>query len=192
MKRFLFYLIGIFLCVTNICSQELSSKEEEDLIQRVVECYNDFISYLPEITTKAVRPMEERRLAQKYIAKVLNLFIGEGYDYQYLDEQGELKMHKAVSVYVISKDSVQNPPRLLRVFLPRLMATNHLKYELSSLDTAELSIKKTLDMPDNALFSVVNKNDKPVAYIFNMIVETPEGNDVLYYPKLTDITLIEK
>lgn len=189
MKRIVFCLLGTILCVTNVCSQELSHEEKETMKQRVVECYNDFLSYLPEIAAKTGQ--EERRIAAMYIEKALSLFVGNGYEYQCYDMLGDSINASAVRVSFISKDGVPSPPRSLRVYLNRLTALKYVRFKLA-LDTAKLKITRTPYMPKNALYSVIAKNEKPIAYIFSTTVETSEGYDVLYFPKLTDITLIEE
>lgn len=193
MKRTISFFICTFLSITTICSQELPSDVVESIKQRYVECYNDFISYLPEIAAKSSRSMEERKLAQKYIEKALNLFVGSGEVYHYYDEQGELRMHKAVSANIITADNAQfsKPSMFVRVFLHRLMAMRY-QYKILPINKEELVVTTTRNMPENALYSIVDKNKTVIAYVFRKFVETPDGDDSFYFVKLSDITLIQR
>lgn len=123
----LFCLIGI-----NVQAQmELTSDEQAEIEQRVLEKIDDFISYLPEIAAKNNKSADERQLALKYINLALNLFIGEGEDYEYEDQAGNKRMHEAVKMQTTSRGRA-NTPQPMKRYLNRLMALPYQKVEVES------------------------------------------------------------
>ena len=85
MKRI---ILAFILCSLTfmVQAQEITESEKATLEQRVKEQIDDFISYLPEIAGKSGKPYQERVLAQKYIKSALELFIGKGEQYSYIDQ----------------------------------------------------------------------------------------------------------
>lgn len=199
--------LAILLCLGTLCTQAqtITDKEREDIEQRIIEKINDFISYLPEIAAKSSRPMEERKLAQKYIEKALDLFIGKGYDYMYIDQAGNKRHHDAVKMQTTS-GGIPNPPRYMRSYLPRLMA---LKYQKVEIDTCSaVRIDKHIHDAGNGQYTATASfiqsfrgwrdgrmfiNDKDIkqvtVYIERKVVETPEGEDVFWIIRLGDIRI---
>ena len=100
---------------------ELSDDERATIEQRVLEKIDDFISYLPEIAAKKNKSNDEQQLALKYIEKALDLFIGEGNDYEYEDQAGNKRMHEAVKMQTTSRGRA-NTPQPMKRYLNRLMA----------------------------------------------------------------------
>ncbi len=206
MKTRILY-VTILLCFGTLCiqAQSITDKEREVIEQRIIEKINDFISYLPEIAAKSSRPMEERKLAQKYIEKALDLFIGKGYDYMYIDQAGNERNHDAVKMQTTSR-GIPNPPRYMRSYLPRLMA---LKYQKVEIDTCSaVRIDKHIHDVGNGQYTATASfiqsfrgwrdgrmviNDKDIkqvtVYIEKKVVETPEGEDVFWIIRLGDIRI---
>ena len=114
-------------------AERLSDEDRATLEQHALEKINDFISYLPEIAAKSNKSYEEKQLAQKYIAKTLELFIGEGNDYEYIDAAGNRRMHPAVTMQTTSR-GFANPPQPMKRYLQRLMA---LPYQTVEVDTCQ-------------------------------------------------------
>lgn len=191
MKKEFLLCLCLFLCATNICAQDFSTEEIEVIKQRVIEKYYDFISYLPEIAGKSGRPVDEKKLAQKYIDVALDLFINKGESYQYRDEWGELRTHEGarVKIYTKSDDNIGLPshPVSPRKFLQRLMFLEY--YKMFPPLIGKISIKKRPNMPENALYSIVDENGTVIAFI---VGHQLTGDDNNYIIKLFDINLIQK
>ena len=203
--RILYLTILLCFGTLSVQAQSITDKEREDIEQRIIEKINDFISYLPEIAAKSSRPMEERKLAQKYIEKALDLFIGKGYDYMCIDQAGNERNHDAVKMQTTSR-GIPNPPRYMRSYLPRLMA---LKYQKVEIDTCSaVRIDKHIHDAGNGQYTATASfiqsfrgwrdgrmviNDKDIkqvtVYIERKVVETPEGEDVFWIIRLGDIRI---
>lgn len=112
-------------------SEELSDADRETIEQRVIEKINDFLSYLPEIAAKTNKSSEERTLAKKYIGLTLELFIGEGEKYEYIDNYGNRLWHDPVKMQTTSRGRA-NKPNLMKNYLNALMA---LPYQTVEIDT---------------------------------------------------------
>lgn len=112
-------------------SEELSDADRETIEQRVIEKINDFLSYLPEIAAKTNKSSEERTLAKKYIGLTLELFIGEGEKYEYIDNYGNRLWHDPVKMQTTSRGRA-NKPKLMKNYLNALMA---LPYQTVEIDT---------------------------------------------------------
>lgn len=206
MKTGILYLATFLcFCTLHVQAQSITDKEREEIEQRIIEKINDFISYLPEIAAKSNRPMEERKLAQKYIEKTLDLFIGKGYDYMYIDQAGNKRNHDAVKMQTTS-GGIPNPPRYMRSYLPRLMA---LKYQKVEIDTCSaVRIDKHIHDAGNGQYTATASfiqsfrgwrdgriviNDKDIkqvtVYIERHSVPIPEGEDIFWVIRLGDIRI---
>lgn len=197
----------ILLCIGALCAQaqNLTDEEREVIEQRIKEKIDDFISYLPEIAAKSDRPMEEREYAQKYIGKALDLFMGKGYDYKYIDQDKNERMHDAVKMQTTSR-GIPNPPHYMRSYLPRLMA---LKYQEVEIDTCSaVRIDKHIHHVGNGKYTatasfvqafrgwregrmVINDKDmkQVTVYIERRVVKGPDGEDVFWIIRLGDIRI---
>ena len=136
----LFLIVALFLFGLSSYAQngngfqaqsELTDDERATIEQRVLEKIDDFISYLPEIAAKKNKSADEQQLAQKYISKALELFIGEGEDYEYEDQAGNKRMHEAVKMQTTSRGRA-NAPQPMKRYLNRLMALPYQKVEVES------------------------------------------------------------
>ena len=112
MKRI---ILAFILCSLTfmVQAQEITESEKATLEQRVKEQIDDFISYLPEIAGKSGKPYQEKVLAQKYIKSALELFIGKGEQYPYIDQNGNKRLHEAVKMQTTSR-GVPNRPKLMK------------------------------------------------------------------------------
>lgn len=110
---------------------ELSADEMTTIEQRVLEKIDDFISYLPEIAAKKNKSEAERRLAQKYISKALELFIGNGEQYWYEDAAGNSRIHEPVKMQTTSRGRA-NIAKPMKTYLTRLMALPYEKVVVES------------------------------------------------------------
>lgn len=127
-------LLSLALCLLGMNMQAqtvLSDEERIEIEQRVLEKIDDFISYLPEIAAKKNKSYDEQQLALKYIEKALELFIGGGEDYEYMDQAGNQRMHEAVKMQTTSRGRA-NKPQPMKRYLNRLMALPYEKVEIES------------------------------------------------------------
>lgn len=127
-------ILFILLCMLNLnifAQTELSEGEMMTIEQRVLEKIDDFISYLPEIAAKKNKSQEEQQLALKYISKALDLFIGEGNEYKYVDAAGNIRLHAPVTMQTTSRGRT-NPSQTMKRYLSRLMALPYQNVEVES------------------------------------------------------------
>ena len=130
---------------------ELTDDERATIEQRVLEKIDDFISYLPEIAAKKNKSADEQQLAQKYISKALELFIGEGEDYESEDQTGNKRMHEAVKIQTISRGRA-NSPQPMKRYLNRLM---RLPYQRIRVDSAEVYVPEEAVLLEDLRYSCV-------------------------------------
>lgn len=136
-------------------AQELTAEERETCEQRAIEKICDFISYLPEIAKKKNKSVDEHQLAQKYISKALELFVGEGEEYEYEDQAGNKRMHESVKIQTTCRGRTKSPLPV-KGYLNSLM---HLPYQKVIVDSAELYIpEKTIHFENGlhiGLFNII-------------------------------------
>lgn len=209
MRHFYIIMTVLFsLNDINIQAQEISSFDREIIEQRILEKVNDFFAYIPEIAGKSVRPLEERKLAQKYIDKALDLFIGEGHNYKFIDQTGRERTHEAVKVTISSNGRVKN--MFLRTYLKRLLSGKsksrvvfekctamRIDEEPVIVDSVKyLAIASVVLIQNDSVSNQLTINDKDASkikvYVQRKVVLTPEGEDVFWIAKLGDITIKEK
>lgn len=206
MKTKYFFII-LLLCIgtRGTQAQNLTDQEREVIEQRIVEKINDFISYLPEIAAKANRPKEEKELAKKYIGKALDLFIGKGYDYMYIDQNNIERMHDAVKMQTTSR-GIPNEPKPMRKYLNRLMALDYQKVEIDTCSAVRID-KHIHERPNGQYIATASFiqafrgwrdgklviNDKDIkqvtVYVERVVIDSPEGKDVFWIIRLGDIRI---
>lgn len=130
-KELIFVLLLSIFGINTQAQTILSEEDRIEIEQRVIEKIDDFISYLPEIAAKKNKSYDEQQLALKYITKALELFIGGGDDYEYMDQAGNLRMHEAVKMQTTSRGRA-NKPQPMKRYLNRLMALPYEKVEVES------------------------------------------------------------
>lgn len=130
------FIMGMFSLGAH--AQSLTEDERETIEQRVIEKINDFLSYLPEIAAKSNKSYEEKQLAQRYIKKTLDLFIGEGNDYEYQDQAGNWRWHEAVKMQTTSR-GYANRPQPMKRYLNRLMALPYQKVEVDTCQAVRIN-----------------------------------------------------
>lgn len=132
MNRKVIFTIIMCMFYLNVFAQnELSDDERVTIEQRVLEKIDDFISYLPEIAAKNNKSEDEKQLAQKYISKAFDLFIGEGKEYEYEDANGNKRTHAPVTMQTTSRGRA-NAPQPMKRYLNRLMALPYQNVEVES------------------------------------------------------------
>lgn len=162
----------LFLSIFGINTQAQTILSEEDRIQieqRVIEKIDDFISYLPEIAAKKNKSNDEQQLALKYITKALELFIGGGDDYEYMDQAGNLRIHEAVKMQTTSRGRA-NKPQPMKRYLNRLMALPYEKVEVESCKAIRI---------DKHLHYIGNNRWSGSAVFMQVFRATQDGNYVV-------------
>ena len=162
----------LFLSIFGINTQAQTILSEEDRIQieqRVIEKIDDFISYLPEIAAKKNKSNDEQQLALKYITKALELFIGGGDDYEYMDQAGNLRIHEAVKMQTTSRGRA-NKPQSMKRYLNRLMALPYEKVEVESCKAIRI---------DKHLHYIGNNRWSGSAVFMQVFRATQDGNYVV-------------
>ena len=207
MKKILFlafFLIGNISVIAQN-NFDLSADERETIEQRVIEKINDFLSYLPEIAAKSNKTQAEKQLALKYIDKTLELFIGEGNDYQFQDQSGIWRWHDAVKMQTTVRGRLR-APQPMKKYLNKLMALPYQKVEIDTCKAVRINKKlyRTGDgrYTGSAVFIqafratrdgkivVDDKDAKQVTiYVERKVVETLAGKDIVWIIKLGDIRI---
>lgn len=185
---------------------ELSAGERATIEQRVIEKIDDFLSYLPDIAAKSNKSKEEKQLALKYIDETLELFIGEGNEYQYKDQAGNWRWHEAVKMQTTSRGRISRT-QPMKQYLRRLMA---LPYHTVEIDTcAAVRINKNLHPIGDGRYIgsayfiqafratrdrrlVVNDRDakQVTIYVESELVDGPTGPEIVWIIKLGDVRVI--
>lgn len=204
-KKVLFVVLLLCISFSNMYAQKLSDEDRETIEQRVIEKINDFISYLPEIAGKSDRPREEKLLAQKYINKTLELFIGKGDNYEYFDQAGNRRWHEGVKMQTTSR-GIPNRPQPMKRYLPRLMNLSYQKVEIDTCSAVRIDkhiyeagdgrytatatfIQSFKGWRDGKL--IINDKDakQVTVYVERTIIDTPEGRDVFWIIRLGDVRI---
>ena len=134
MKKFACLLFALALITIPSYAQTELTDEEIEVLENDIRM-KVYDSYLPEIAGKADKSREEKLLAREYIKLALKLFIGEGEDYTYEEEDKygikRKRIHEAVKMQTTS-NGIPNKPQPMKRYLNRLM---NLKYQRVEVDT---------------------------------------------------------
>lgn len=207
--RYLYIIVATTLFCLNaigVQAQEISSFDREIIEQRILEKVNDFISYIPEIAGKGTVAEEEKILGQKYIDKVLNLFLGGGKPFKYINENGITKRH-VVKITVSKGDKVKTLS--LKKYLTRLLnesiekvsfnrcAAIRIEEEPVIVDSIKyLAVASVVFVQNDSINDKLYINDKKSpkikAYVQRVVVMTPDGEDIFWIAKLGDISIKEE
>ena len=105
MKKNLFSLLGLFLCLSSISAQvdnnfdtNLTDEQKEEMKERIIQKLDDFQDEL-----RIIAAGETRNVKNEAKDRALDLFIGEGEPYPYIDNYGNRKMHKAAQMQTSSR-----------------------------------------------------------------------------------------
>lgn len=208
MKRVFLLFAMTISCMLNMSAQSLSQDEINTIEQRIEEKVNDFISYLPEIAAKSDKSDEEKKTAKEYIKIALKLFIGEGEDYQYVDNSGTTRRHDAVKMQTTSR-GVPNKPQPMKRYLNRLMALPYTKVEVDTVHAVRIDrhLFQTGENTFTATASFLQAfrsyrdgrliiNDKDVkqvtVYVTRVIIDVFGKSEVKWEIQLGDIKVTSK
>lgn len=191
------------LNVINIQGQMISAFDRGIIEQRILEKVNDFFSYLPEIAGKGNGSKEERALGNRYLDRTLNLFLGEGSTFGYLDENG----HKRKGVVKISISSGGQIKTLsLKKYLTKLLKSPYDRISFNKCTAIRIDEEPVVvdsiqylaiasvvliqsDSINNSLYINDDGAKKIKVYVQRKVVLTPDGEDVFWIAKLGDINI---
>lgn len=200
-------ILAFFLCslVSMVQAQEMTESEKATLEQRIREQIDDFISYLPEIAGKSSRPQKEKQLALKYINSALELFIGKGYAYPYIDQNGNNRTHEAVKMQTTSR-GIANRPKLMKRYLSGLINLPYQKVEVDKCSAVR--INKHLYKISEGRYAatavylqafrawrdgrlIINDKDakQVTVYVDKKVIDTPNGSKTYWEIQLGDIRI---
>lgn len=200
-------IIAFFLCsLTYIAqAQEMTANEKTTLEQRIREQIDDFISYLPEIAGKSGKPQDEKKLALKYINSALELFIGKGDQYSYIDQNGNKRLHEAVKMQTTSR-GVANRPKPMKRYLSGLINLPYQKVEVDKCSAVR--INKHLYKISEGKYAatavylqafrawrdgklIINDKDakQVTVYVDKKVIDTPNGSKTYWEIQLGDIRI---
>lgn len=204
MKRI---ILAFILCSLTfmVQAQEITESEKATLEQRVKEQIDDFISYLPEIAGKSGKPYKEKVLAQKYIKSALELFIGKGEQYPYIDQNGNKRLHEAVKMQTTSR-GVPNRPKLMKRYLPSLMNLPYQKVEVDKCSAVRINkhlykisegryaatavyLQAFRAWRDGRLIIDDKDAKQATVYVDKKVIETPNGSKTFWEIQLGDIRI---
>lgn len=203
------YIVATYLFCLNVIgvqAQGISSFDREIIEQRILERVNDFFSYIPEIAGKGAGTKDEIKLGKKYIVRALDLFLGEGNPFEYIDEKGMTK-HHVVRVNVSKGDKVKTLS--LKNYLMRLLvmpnekisfdkcAAFRIEEEPIVVDSVKyLAIASVVLVQNDSISDKLYINDKEAreikVYVQRKVVMTPDGEDIFWIAKLGDINIKEE
>lgn len=200
-------ILAFFLCsLTYIAqAQEMTESEKATLEQRIREQIDDFISYLPDIAAKSNKPYQEKLLAQKYIKAALELFIGKGDSYPYIDQNGNSRTHEAVKMQTTSR-GIANRPKLMKRYLSGLINLPYQKVEVDKCSA--VTINKHLYKISGGRYAatavylqafrawrdgrlIINDKDakQVTVYVDKKVIDTPNGSKTYWEIQLGDIRI---
>lgn len=200
-------ILAFFLCsLTYIAqAQEMTESEKATLEQRIREQIDDFISYLPDIAAKSNKPYQEKLLAQKYIKAALELFIGKGDSYPYIDQNGNSRTHEAVKMQTTSR-GIANRPKLMKRYLSGLINLPYQKVEVDKCSA--VTINKHLYKISEGRYAatavylqafrawrdgrlIINDKDakQVTVYVDKKVIDTPNGSKTYWEIQLGDIRI---
>ena len=171
-------------------SVELSEDERVALEQRAIGKIYDFLSYLPEIMAKSNKSVEEKKLAKRYIEHTLNLFIGGGKEYQFIDNLGVRRWHDKVIIQNISRGKARTPMPIDK-YLERLMTMPCHKVTVDSCNAIVINkIHKTTDDQywANADVMVISQDLRDGRYV---IKKSEHQINININPQIIDINVQE-
>lgn len=207
--KYLYIIIATSLfCLnaTSITAQTISSFDREIIEQRILEKVNDFFAYIPEIAGKGTGAKEEKQLGKKYIDRALDLFLGEGKTFKYIDENGVVKRHTVI-ISVNKSDNVKTLS--LKKYLTKLLTAPNEKISFDKctairieeepviVDSIKyLAVASVILVQNDSINGKLYINDKEAkrikAYVQRKVVMTPNGEDIFWIAKLGDISIKEE
>ncbi len=208
MRHLYIIVVTLLLCLnaTGIQAQKISSFDREIIEQRILEKVNDFFAYIPEITGKGTGAKEEKQLGQKYIERALDLFLGEGKPFKYIDEKGMTKRN-VVRITVSKGDMVKTLS--LKKYLTRLLTVSSEKISFDKCLAIRIEEEPVIvdsikylavasvvlvqkDSVNDKLYINDNGAKRIKAYIQRKVVMTPDGEEIIWIAKLGDISIKEE
>ncbi|MDE7456857.1 MAG: hypothetical protein K2M96_09170 [Prevotella sp.] len=204
--KILLALISIFLLQQNSFAQgvTLSDEDKGELQIRVKQKIEDFLMYLGTIASKAGVSEASKDAAT---ASALELFIGRGKSYEYIDGYGNRKMHRPVQMQTSNRYR-KYPPKPMTQYLKNLRNLTYPNVVIEAADAVRVdNIFETPDGRYEAMAYFIQKfhgngGDRPdydditekkvKIYVEKEIIPTPSGaNQVIWLVLLGDIYAVK-
>lgn len=159
--RRIVFLIGLLvagqMCWAQSSAEELSQEDKEQLVEKVKQKLDDFLSYLSQIGSKEVNDTYK----DEAVKGALDLFIGKGYKYIYEDEWGNQKEHAPVTMQTTNKYGRVYQPKPMTTYLDNM---RKLRYK-------KVQIERAAAVRVDAITPTGNGNQyKAVAYYYQKFV----------------------
>ena len=204
--KILLALISIFLLQQNSFAQgvTLSDEDKGELQIRVKQKIEDFLMYLGTIASKGGVSEASKDAAT---ASALELFIGRGKSYEYIDGYGNRKMHRPVQMQTSNRYR-KYPPKPMTQYLKNLRNLTYPNVVIEAADAVRVdNIFETPDGRYEAMAYFIQKfhgngGDRPdydditekkvKIYVEKEIIPTPSGaNQVIWLVLLGDIYAVK-
>ena len=208
MKRILFFGLFLLLLAGNATAQErieLTQQEKNELTERIKEKLDDFQDELNIIANGKTTTTKKEA-----IRTALELFIGEGESYYYLDQEGQWRPHAPVQMQTSSRRSSKPKTQSMKSYLGALSRMRGNWYDQIVIDQADAvrvgSINRTADGQYVATATICQRfcgyrdgvlviNDYDIkttkVYINRTVYQTPGGEVVIWEAKLGDFKVTE-
>jgi hypothetical protein len=202
----LFIFVCLLLCQQSVFAQQVTLSEEDkgELQIRVKQKIEDFQMHLGTIASKAGISEASKDAAT---VSALELFIGKGQSYEYIDDYGNRRMHEPVQMQTSGRGGRQYPPKPMTRYLRNLRNLTYTKVVIEAADAVRVdNIYQTSDGKYEAIAYfcqnfcgyrdgrlVYNSWDekKVKIYIDKQVVPTPSGADqVIWQVLLGDIHVV--
>lgn len=181
----------------------LSNEDKEELQLRVKQKIEDFQMYLGTIASKAGVSEANKDAAT---ASALELFIGKGKSYEYIDDYGNRRTHEPVKMQTSNKYR-KYPPKLMTLYLKSLRNMSYTKVVIEAADAVRVdNIFETSDGKYEAVAYFcqnfcgyrdgrLDYNDyvekKVKIYVEKEVIPMPSGGDqIIWQVLLGDIYVV--
>ena len=204
--RYLIAIFGLLLFQQSVFAQQVTLSEEDkgELQIRVKQKIEDFQMHLGTIASKAGVSEASKDAAT---ASALELFIGHGKPYEYIDDYGNRRIHEPVTMQTSGRGGRRYPPKPMTRYLKNLRNLTYTKVVIEAADAVRVdNIYETPDgkyeaiayfcqkfcgYRDGILVFISVDEKKVKVYVEKETIPTPSGNDqVIWQVLLGDIYVV--
>lgn len=168
----LFIIIGLLLSQHSAFAQQVTLSEEDkgELQLRVKQKIEDFQLQLGTIASKAGVSEASKDAAT---INALELFIGKGKSYEYVDDYGNRRIHEPVKMQTSNKNR-KYPPKLMTQYLKSLRNLTYTKVVIESADAVR--VDNIFETPDGKYEAIAYFSQKFCGYrdgrlVYNDVTE---------------------